>query len=206
MSQAQHPREKREFVRASLTFDVKFRVVDREEYEMSQKQESQMAPREAESQFIDTCVDENALEAAGISRELVKFLLHLNDKIDSILAIVSKDTGETIRFQKGTAVDIGGAGMKMAVDSPVSVGEFVHIQLVLSRRPLMHIDVYGQVVRVDAPSGGCGGFYYLGIKFSDLDVNTREKIIASIFKHQRQTLRSRAGEGDAPVLKNGGDC
>jgi c-di-GMP-binding flagellar brake protein YcgR len=61
----------------------------------------------------------------------------------------------------------------------------------------MHIDVYGRVVRVDAPSGGCGGFYYLGIKFSDLDVNTREKIIGSIFKRQRRTLRKRAKD-DSP--------
>jgi c-di-GMP-binding flagellar brake protein YcgR len=204
MSQAQHPKERREFVRASLTFDVKFRVVDREEYELSQKRESQLAPDEPESQFIDTCVDKEALEQSGISRELLNFLFHLNDKIDNILAIVSKDTVETIRFHKGTAVDIGGAGMKMAVDCPVGVGEYVHIQLLLSRRPLMHIDVYGRVVRVDAPSGGGGGFYYLGIKFSDMDVNTREKIISSIFKRQRQTLRAR-GE-DETSASDSGDC
>jgi hypothetical protein len=195
MSETEHSREKREFVRASLTFDVKFRVVDRQEYELSRKKTSPSAPDETESQFIDTCFDKDTLENAGISPALVKFLIDLNDKVDDILSIVSKDTAETIRFHKGTAVDIGGAGMKMAVDSPVSVGEYVHIQLVLSRHPLMHIDVYGQVVRVDTPSGGGGGFYYLGIKFSDLDVTTREMIIASIFKHQRQVLRSKTADG-----------
>ena len=195
MSEPQDFREKRDFVRASLTFDVKFRVVDKEEYELSLKKISQLAPQVEESQYIDGHIDTAQLENAGLDRELIKFLIHLNDKLDNILSAVSKDTSETIRFHKGTAVDIGGAGMKMAVESPVRVGEFVHIQLVLSRRPLMHIDVYGQVVRVDAPSGGCGGFYYLGIKFSDLDVKTREQLIASIFKHQRQTLRERAEEG-----------
>lgn len=195
MSEPQDFSEKRDFVRASLTFDVKFRVVDKEEYELSLKKISQLAPQVEESQYIDGHIDTAQLENAGLDRELIKFLIHLNDKLDNILSAVSKDTSETIRFHKGTAVDIGGAGMKMAVESPVRVGEFVHIQLVLSRRPLMHIDVYGQVVRVDAPSGGCGGFYYLGIKFSDLDVKTREQLIASIFKHQRQTLRERAEEG-----------
>lgn len=195
MSEPQDFREKRDFVRASLTFDVKFRVVDKEEYELSLKKISQLAPQVEESQYIDGHIDTVQLENAGLDRELIKFLIHLNDKLDSILSMVSKDTSETIRFRKGTAVDIGGAGMKMAVESPVRVGEFVHIQLVLSRQPLMHIDVYGQVVRVDAPSGGSGGFYYLGIKFSDLDVKTREQIIASIFKHQRQTLREKAEEG-----------
>lgn len=195
MSEPQNFREKRDFVRASLTFDVKFRVVDKEEYELSLKKISQLAPQVEESQYIDGHIDTVQLENAGLDRELIKFLIHLNDKLDSILSMVSKDTSETIRFHKGTAVDIGGAGMKMAVESPIRVGEFVHIQLVLSRQPLMHIDVYGQVVRVDAPSGGCGGFYYLGIKFSDLDVKTREQIIASIFKHQRKTLREKAEEG-----------
>jgi c-di-GMP-binding flagellar brake protein YcgR len=196
MSEPQDFREKRDFVRASLTFDVKFRVVDKEEYELSQKKISQLAPEAEDSQYIDGRIDTARLEDAGLDRELIRFLVHLNDKLDSILAAVSKDTSETIRFHKGTAVDIGGAGMKMAVESPVLVGEFVHIQLVLSRKPLMHIDVYGQVVRVDAPAGGCSGFYYLGIKFSDLDVNTREKIIASIFKHQRRTLRERTNNDD----------
>lgn len=196
MSEPQEYTEKREFVRASLTFDVKFRVVDKEEYELSVKKVSQLAPEMEHSQYIDGRIDTARLADAGLDPELIKFMMHLNDKLDSILAMVSKDTSETIRFQRGTAVDIGGAGMKMAVESPVRVGEFVHIQLVLSRRPLMHIDVYGQVVRVDAPSGGCGGFYYLGIKFSDLDINTREKIIANIFKHQRQTLREKTKDTD----------
>lgn len=196
MSEPQEYTEKREFVRASLTFDVKFRVVDKEEYELSVKKVSQLAPEIEHSQYIDGRIDTGRLADAGLDPELIKFMMHLNDKLDSILAMVSRDTSETIRFQRGTAVDIGGAGMKMAVESPVRVGEFVHIQLVLSRRPLMHIDVYGQVVRVDAPSGGCGGFYYLGIKFSDLDINTREKIIANIFKHQRQTLREKTKDTD----------
>lgn len=196
MSEPQDFREKRDFVRASLTFDVKFRVVDKEEYELSQKKISQLAPKVEESQYIDGLISTTQLENAGLDRELIKFMIHLNDKLDNILSAVSKDTSETIRFHKGTAVDIGGAGMRMAVESPVRVGEFVHIQLVLSRQPLMHIDVYGQVVRVDAPSGGCGGFYYLGIKFSDLDVQTREQIIASIFKRQRQTLRKNAEQDD----------
>ena len=196
MSEPQEYIEKREFVRASLTFDVKFRVVDKEEYELSVKKVSQLAPEMEQSQYIDGGIDTARLEDAGLDPELIKFMMHLNDKLDTIMAMVSKETSETIRFQKGTAVNIGGAGMKMAVESPVRVGEFVHIQLVLSRRPLMHIDVYGQVVRVDAPSGGHGGFYYLGIKFSDLDIHTREKIISNIFKHQRQALREKTKDTD----------
>ncbi len=156
MNQSQDFSEKREFVRASLTFDVKFRVVDKEEYELSQKKISQLAPEAENSQYIDGCMDAAHLENAGLDRELINFLIHLNDKLDTIMAMISRDTSETIRFHKGTAVDIGGAGMRMAVDNPVQVGEFVHIQLVLSRTPVMHIDVYGQVVRVDAPFGGCG--------------------------------------------------
>lgn len=127
MNQSQDFSEKREFVRASLTFDVKFRVVDKEEYELSQKKISQLAPEAENSQYIDGCMDAAHLENAGLDRELINFLIHLNDKLDTIMAMISRDTSETIRFHKGTAVDIGGAGMRMAVDNPVQVGEFVHI-------------------------------------------------------------------------------
>ena len=184
-------KENREFVRASLTFDVKFRVVSREEYASSKTKISQLTPRQGKSQIVDADVPAGQLERAGISQELMDFLIHMDDKLDQILSLLSQDEPETVRFKKGTALDIGGAGMKMAVDSPVDVGELVHIQLVLSRMPMMMVDVYGEVVRVDTPSGGGTGFFYLGIKFSDLDINTREKIISSIFQQQRKLIRNR---------------
>ena len=183
--------ENREFVRASLTFDVKFRVVSREEYASSETRGFGLAFHGGKSQIIDGMGMERRLENAGINRELVDFLIQLDDKLNQILIQLGQNDSETIRFQRGTAVDIGGAGMKMAVESPVDVGELVHIQLVLSRVPMMMVDVYGEVVRVDTPSGGGSGFFYLGIKFSDLDINTREKIIASIFKQQRRNIRNK---------------
>ncbi len=183
--------ENREFVRASLTFDVKFRVVSKEEYASSTTRIFELEPREEKSQIIDGVGEVGKLESAGISRELVDFLIHLDDKLDQILTQLGRNDSETVRFQRGTALDIGGTGMKMAVDSPVDVGELVHIQLVLSRVPIMKVDVYGEVVRVDTPSGGGSGFFYLGIKFSELDINTREKIISTIFKQQRRNIRNR---------------
>ena len=183
-------KENREFVRASLTFDIKFRVISREEYASSKTKISQLAPHEGKSQIIDTSVPAVQLERAGISQELVDFLIHMDDKLDRILTLLAEDEPETVRFKKGTALDIGGSGMKMAVDSPVDVGELVHIQLILSRMPMMMVDVYGEVVRVEAPSGGGTDFFYLGIKFSNLDINTREKIISSIFQQQRKIIRN----------------
>jgi len=184
-------KESREFVRASLTFDVKFRVVSREEYTSSKTKISQLTPQKRKSQIIDADIPAIQLERAGLSQELMDFLMHMDDKLDRILSLLIQDDPETVRFQKGTALDIGGAGMKMAVDSPVDVGELVQIQLVLSRMPMMMVDVYGDVVRVDTPSGGGTGFFYLGIKFLDLDINTREKIISSIFQQQRKFIRNR---------------
>ena len=186
--------DKREFVRASLTFDVEFRVVSREEYESSKTKISQLTPPDMERRIVDACGGASALERTGINRELVNFLVQMDDKLNKILSLLTADDSETVQFRRGTAVDIGGSGMKMAVDSPVSVGELVHIRLVLSRLPMIILDVYGEVVRVESPSGGGTGFFYLGIKFSDLDVNTRERIISSIFKQQRRNIRNREEE------------
>lgn len=190
-------KESREFVRASLTFDVKFRVVSKEEYASSKTQISQLEAHDGKSQIVDGSGVPGYLESTGISPEFVNFLINMDDKLDKILALLNMDSSETVRFKRGTALDIGGSGMKMAVDNPVAVGELVHIQLVLSRVPMMLLDVYGEVVRVDTPSGGGQGFFYLGIKFSDLDINTREKIISSIFQQQRRHIRNRANNNDA---------
>ena len=189
-------KESREFVRASLTFDVKFRVVSKEEYASSKTKIFQLDSPDKKSQIVDGSDVPSYLENAGIRRELVDFFINMDDKLDQILALLNQDESETVRFKQGTAMAIGGAGMKMAVDTPVDVGELVHIQLVLSRVPMMLVDVYGEVVRVDAPSGGGSGFFYLGIKFSDLDINTREKIISSIFKQQRRHIRNREYDND----------
>ena len=189
-------KENREFVRASLTFDVKFRVVSKEEYAASKTKIFQLDSSDKKSQIVDGSGVATYLENAGIRRELVDFLINMDDKLDQILTLLNQDKSETVRFKQATALDIGGSGMKMAVDTPVDLGELVHIQLVLSRVPMMLVDVYGEVVRVDAPSGGGSGFFYLGIKFSDLDINTREKIISSIFKQQRRHIRSREYDND----------
>jgi hypothetical protein len=191
----------REFVRASLTFDVKFRVISKEEYALSKTKISHLDPGEGDSQIFDDFGISSHLKDAGISHELVHFLMQLDGKLDQILTLLSDDKSETVRFKRGTALNIGGGGMKMAVDSPVDVGELVHIQLVLSRMPKMVVDVYGEVVRVDAPSEARSGFFYLGIKFSDLDINTREKIISSVFKQQRRHIRN-ADHLDKNLLSN----
>ncbi len=193
-------KENREFVRASLTFDVKFRVVSKEEYASSKTKIFQLESHGEKSQIVDGSGVPGYLESAGIRRELVDFLINMDDKLDKILALLNQDKSETVRFKRGTALDIGGSGMRMAVDSPVAVGELVHIQLVLSRVPMMLVDVYGEVVRVDTPAGGGQGFFYLGIKFSNLDINTREKIISSIFKQQRRHIRNREDNSD-PLSK-----
>ena len=94
------------------------------------------------------------------------FLIHMDDKLDQILSLLTQDEPETVRFKKGTALDIGGAGMKMAVDSPVDVGELVHIQLVLSRMPMMMVEcLWGKWFGVDTP------FRWGGAVFSTLALN-----------------------------------
>jgi c-di-GMP-binding flagellar brake protein YcgR len=51
------------------------------------------------------------------------------------------------------------------------------------------MDVFGEVIRAEPIDQGGKTVYQLGVKFLDLDINDREKIIACVFQKQRETIR-----------------
>jgi hypothetical protein len=188
------PKEKRSFVRADLSFKVKFRVVTREEYEKIKKTRDQILSSDKKRLIFDDADTDNRLNDITANQCLVDFLFHMDEKLDRILDVLSKDEPDIVLFNQGVGVDIGGAGMKMAVDSPVEHGRIIQINLVLSKFPFTFIDVLGEVVRAEPVNEDGKNVYLLGIKFLDLDINDREKIIACVFQRQREVIRKRNSE------------
>jgi hypothetical protein len=188
------PKEKRSFVRADLSFKVKFRVVTREEYEKIKKTRDQILSSDKKRLIFDDADTDNRLNDITANQCFVDFLFHMDEKLDRILDVLSKDEPDIVLFNQGVGVDIGGAGMKMAVDSPVEHGRIIQINLVLSKFPFTFIDVLGEVVRAEPVNEDGKNVYLLGIKFLDLDINDREKIIACVFQRQREVIRKRNSE------------
>ena len=77
---------------------------------------------------------------------MVAFLLHLNAKLDQILAIVAKDRDNHGILNKATGAEISGAGMKLITVQPIQNGEIIQANFVLSQSPFVFMSVYGEVV------------------------------------------------------------
>ena len=188
------PKENRSFVRANLSFKVKFRVVTKEEYEKIKKTSDQILSSDKKGLIFDGPDTDNRFNDITANQCLVDFLFYMDEKLDRILAVLSKDEPDIVLFNQGVGVDIGGAGMKMTVDSPVEHGRIIQINLVLSKLPFTFIDVFGEVVRAEPVNEDGKTVYLLGIRFLDLDMNDREKIITRVFQRQREVIRSQRSE------------
>ncbi len=182
--------DQRSFVRANLSFKVRFKVLTRDEYEEVREPGNKfLSPDEKKLIFESNDADEK-FNGIAANQCLVDFLFHIDEKLDLILAALSKDDPDIALFNEGAGVDIGASGMKILVDRPVDPGLFVHLNLILSRSPLTFIDVFGEVVRSEPVGELDNPLYKLGIKFLDLGINDREKIISCVFQRQREVIRS----------------
>jgi c-di-GMP-binding flagellar brake protein YcgR len=56
------------------------------------------------------------------------------------------------------------------------------------------MDIFGKVIRVIQEDEDGRVLYKVGIKFLDLNISDRERIIASVFQRQREDLRKRKGK------------
>ena len=182
-------KEQRSFVRANLSFKVKFKVITQEEYETIKESGDQILPQNEKELIFDSIDTEERLNAIAANQCLVDLLFHIDEKLDRILAMLAKDDPDIELSKQGDGVSIGGSGMKMIVDKPVEPGQIIHTNLVLSKLPPIFLDVFGEVIHAEPLNEGGKTDYQLGIKFLDLDINDREKIIACVFQKQREAIR-----------------
>lgn len=182
-------KEKRSFVRANLSFKIKFRVITEEEYEKIKETGNRVPFPDEKGLIFDNTDADTELSGIAANQYLTDLLFQIDEKLDRILAVLSKDEQDLVVFEQGSGLNIGGSGMKIVVDSPVESGQLIHTNIVLSKFPPMFMDLFGEVVRAESIDQEGKTVYQLGIKFLDLDINDREKIIACVFQKQRETIR-----------------
>jgi len=182
--------ERRSNVRGDILFRVKFKILSPREYEKLKNS----GDYTLHAGNIDN--GGNAGEIlknlpAGTDAHLMDFLIRLDEKLDRILTILANEKNLEGPFNSGTGVNISATGMKMITNIPIESGQIIHTNFILSKGPLIYIDAFGEVVRVIPVEEDGKSLYYLGIQFLDLNPNDREKIIACIFRRQREEIRKR---------------
>lgn len=186
--------EKRSDARGDISFKAKFTIITPEEYENLKTSEEEIFSPNKKEPIIDITDTDRDTDSTS-NTCLIDLLLHMDEKLDQILAFVSKDGSDKGHLNQAKGVDISGSGMNIIVDKPVESGQIIHTNFVLSRFPMVFIDTFGEVVRATPVDKEGKTMYHLGIKFLDLDPNDREKIITCVFQRQRETIRRRKGEG-----------
>ncbi len=187
-------KENRSYVRGDILFKVKFTLLSREDYENFERSEEghfSLNKSSQEQAFPDA-------DDPGVSipdGNLINFLIHMDEKLDQILSLLSKDEGKKRPFEEGIGLNISGSGMNMIVDKPVEPGRVIHAKFFLTKSRFLFIEVFGEVVRVIPSEEKGERNYQLGIEFLDLNKSDRERIITVVFQKQRQTIRKKKDMG-----------
>ena len=187
-------KERRKSVRAPLFAEVHFRVMDVHEYEAVRDKGDSLPP----CRFMGGAVrpvspgeEEDYPVGRVFGPNLIDILINIEDKLDRVLKLLSKDDNRDEGIFAGYGIDISGDGMKMACDKAVKVGQVLKISFRIFRSPIISLEVFGKVVRVRPVERDGGRHREVAVDFLDLAEESREWIIAYVFQMQREAIRSR---------------
>jgi hypothetical protein len=184
-------KEKRSFVRGYFPFQVRFRIVEKEECEAVWRTGNRYESPDTKILSIDGINADKSDRGSSLDSDLVELLLYIDEKLDHIIKMLSKPEDAKKVYHEGKGLNISGSGMKLEVYRQVQAGQIIHAHFVLSKFPLVAINALGEVVRVK-PVGGIGEqCYRLGIRFLNLSESDREKVISCVFRRQREVIRGR---------------
>jgi len=185
--------ERRVFVRESFFFKVKFQRLTDAEYQKARNEwAEQLSFNRKSLKFEDLDADTN--HWTPLDPCLLDFLMQMDDKLDQLIAHMTGEGKREGRMEEGEGVDVGGGGMKMRLENPLSVGQLLKADLLLARFPFVRVHVFGEVVHVATRFRGESACWEVGVRFLDLDSEERERIIACVFQRQREVLRKRKGK------------
>ncbi len=186
--------ERRSYVRGNFSFKINYKIMTTEEYKDLKRFEGEIfSPfnKEQSIDIIDNKIDTDKTADAS----LIKYLLYMDEKLDQIIGLLSMDRTVKGLPDYGIGQNISGSGMEMIIDKPVESGQIIHAKFILSKLPLVFMDIFGEVVYVTQVDEDKQILYHLGVEFINFNVNDRERIINSVFQNEREVIRKRKSYG-----------
>ena len=183
-------KERRDDVRGDFTFQIKYKIMTTEEFEDLKRFDEEIFSSSNKGHSVDIIASEISTEST-VNAALINYVLQIDEKLDQILELLSKDRSVAAPFLPGLGKNISGSGMQIVTEQPVESGQIIKAKFFLSKLPLVFMDIFGKVIRVVQEDEDGRVLYKVGIKFFDLNISDREKIIASVFQKQREALRKR---------------
>jgi len=173
--------------------------VDGDQYEAVRRSEQQPCYRSI-SQGALSLNERGQYEAdSTFHSNLIDFLIHIDDKLDRVLKLLSDVSGPEASAGKddkgdedlfvGQSSDISGTGMSVICDKALELRQILKASFMISRFPVIPLVLFGRVVRMTPVQEDGKQRYHVVIRFIDLDEEDREKIIAYTFQAQRDAIR-----------------
>jgi hypothetical protein len=187
--------EKRECVRAPLGVDVHYQVLSEDQYEKRRAGGETATCRGCRVQRERWAPDgaEDKAKPGGVDPYVVDFLIHLEEKMDHMLTLLSKYEEGGERLLLGHGLNISGRGMRIRCEQPVETGLILDVRARMFRFPVVILRLFGKVLRVKEVKAEGESSYELALEFLDLDKDAEEWIISYVFQKQREAIRSSKG-------------
>ena len=181
-------KERRSYVRGDLSFQIKYKIMTSEEFENLKKDNKAILSSSDMARNIDI-VDTGISTDNTVNAALINYILQIDEKLDQVLELLSKDGLAAVPFCPGLGQNISGSGMQLVLEQPVESGQIIHAKFFLSKLPIVFMEIFGKVIRVVQEDEEDRVLYKIGIEFLDLNISDRERIIASVFQRQREAIR-----------------
>jgi len=123
------------------------------------------------------------LQDSNLSEELKKFLQSIEQKMDTLLGLQSRNFLEKEYPLQTEVIELSGAGLKcLQTDPKLQVDDYIEIVLFLSYQPVSMASAIGVVKRLEDEVAV--------IEFTFLRQSERESIVQFVFQEQREQIRS----------------
>jgi hypothetical protein len=183
--------ERRSYVRGEFPFKVRYTLLTPDEYQKLAERVNHI-PYSEETIGSEIADQDTRNAEMSLNPYLIDFLLEIDEKLDQILSRLSTEETETYYLaKKGVGINISGSGMNMVISEPAQPGQIIHTHFVLSKVPLVYLDLFGEILWVTPSEDTDGKAFTLGIEFLDLKPADQERIISCVFQRQRKSLRQR---------------
>ncbi len=180
--------ERREYVRATLSTQIRIKVIDEEEFQRVRPYqpftELPFPPLTGEN-----VADESQSGDDAQSTHILQWLIHIDEKLNRILQKLEPEQATAEATCLGETRNISGVGVKVVLDRPIPIGQKVLISLSLPGFTMGTFQAYGEVVRAASCEDKGEKAFEISIKFIIIDETEREKLIAYSFYEQRKAIR-----------------
>lgn len=181
--------DRRSDVRGDFCYTVRYKMIFLNEYELLRKKNFRPSRLNEKKLKNGASRSDNMVAGLMLNDEVVNFLIQMDEKLDRILSLISKDESYAGPYREGVGRNISASGLNIVIDQPAKRGQILHLSVILSKIPFVGIDAYGEIVRVNLEKELNKSMWQIAIKYLSLDEASREKIVAYIFQMQRKAIR-----------------